>query len=77
MMDAGSTSNVLDFTAAYQAARESRRALVAEERRQKQAQRPRRRRQPPEGLDDEGLRRWRMKEDLRIDDARKFAEQRR
>ncbi|MCG6115049.1 MAG: hypothetical protein MEQ84_07595 [Mesorhizobium sp.] len=77
MMDAAPPTNVIDFQAAYDGARERRRALMADEKRRKKAQRPRRRRQPPEGLDEAELKRWQAKEDLRIEDAKTFADQRR
>lgn len=73
-MDAKALDRLADFRGDYASARERRRALVADERRRKRAQGPRKPRLPPEGLDGEGLRRWQMTENLRIEDARRFAD---
>lgn len=62
------------FQAAYGSARAARSALLADERERKRRRKARKRREMPEGLTAEEQRTWRMKEQMRIDDAKKFVE---
>lgn len=62
------------FGAAYAAACAARAKALADERLRKKRRRPRIRRVMPEGLSSAEQRTWRLKEELRIDDAKKYAE---
>jgi hypothetical protein len=62
------------FQAAFAAARAARSALLADERTRKKRQKARKRREMPEGLTADEQRTWRLKEQLRIDDAKHFVE---
>ncbi|GAA2884537.1 hypothetical protein GCM10010837_42920 [Aminobacter niigataensis] len=62
------------FEHAYAAARASRSAALADERERKRRRRACKRRTMPEGLTEAEQRIWRLKEQLRLEDAKKFSE---
>lgn len=69
-----SGSQAQAFQSAFASARAARSALLADEREQKRRRKARKRREMPVGLSADEQRAWRLKEWMRIEDAKQFVE---